>query len=136
MGTAIRTEGSPPCRVGQKILLGPTGALAGTLGCAEFDDAAIADAPGVLAEGRPSTRTYPHELGTVEVFLEPFVRSSCCREQRTNARHHVSGLLSDLESKDAETVATIKELIETRVRSVFGNCCARDERTPASSLLA
>jgi molybdopterin adenylyltransferase len=74
MATAVRTEGNPPCRVGQKILLGPTGALAGTLGCAEFDDAAIADAPGVLEEGRPSTRTYPHELGTVEVFLEPFVR--------------------------------------------------------------
>jgi molybdopterin adenylyltransferase len=74
MATAVRTEGSPPCRVGQKILLGPTGALAGTLGCAEFDDAAIADAPGVLAEGRPSTRTYPHELGSVEVFLEPFAR--------------------------------------------------------------
>jgi len=74
LGTAIKTEGNPPCRVGQKILLGPTGALAGTLGCAEFDDAAIADAPGVLAEGRPATRTYPHELGTVEVFLEPFTR--------------------------------------------------------------
>jgi molybdopterin adenylyltransferase len=74
LGTAVKTEGNPPCRVGQKILLGPTGALAGTLGCAEFDDAAIADAPGVLAEGRPSTRTYPHELGSVEVFLEPFTR--------------------------------------------------------------
>jgi len=74
LGTAVRTEGSPPCRVGQKILLGPTGALAGTLGCAEFDDAAIADAAAVLAEGRPSTRTYPHELGSVEVFLEPFTR--------------------------------------------------------------
>jgi len=74
LGTAVKTEGNPPCRVGQKILLGPTGALAGTLGCAEFDDAAIAHAPGVLAEGRPSTRTYPHELGSVEVFLEPFTR--------------------------------------------------------------
>src|SRR2546422_1044140 len=32
LGTAVKTEGNPPCRVGQKILLGPNGALAGTLG--------------------------------------------------------------------------------------------------------
>ena len=72
MGTAVKTEGSPPCRVGQKILVGPSGAVAGTLGCAEFDDAAIADSPEVLSGGKPTTATYTHELGTVEVFLEPF----------------------------------------------------------------
>ncbi len=73
VGTAIRTEGDPPCAVGQKILLGPDGALAGTLGCAEFDQAAVSDAPNVLSGRRPVTRTYTHDLGTVEVFLEPFV---------------------------------------------------------------
>jgi len=74
LATAIRVEGDPPCRVGQKMLLGPGGGLAGTLGCAEFDDAAIGDAPGVLASGEPATRVYTHDLGTVEVFFEPSVR--------------------------------------------------------------
>jgi molybdopterin adenylyltransferase len=74
LATAIRVEGDPPCRVGQKMLLGPGGGLAGTLGCAEFDDAAIGDAPAVLASGAPATRVYTHDLGTVEVFLEPSVR--------------------------------------------------------------
>jgi molybdopterin adenylyltransferase len=74
VATAVRTEGSPPCRVGQKILLGRGGALAGTLGCAEFDDAAIADAPRVLDGGGPATATYTHDLGTVEVLLEPYLR--------------------------------------------------------------
>jgi molybdenum cofactor synthesis domain-containing protein len=71
VATAIRVEGDPPCRVGQKMLLGPDGPLAGTLGCAEFDDSAVTDAPGVLEGGSPTTRTYRHDLGTVEVFLEP-----------------------------------------------------------------
>jgi molybdopterin adenylyltransferase len=75
LATAIRVEGSPPCRVGQKMLLGAGGGLAGTLGCAEFDDAAIADAPALLASRAPATRTYSHELGTVDVFLEPLARS-------------------------------------------------------------
>jgi molybdopterin adenylyltransferase len=74
VATAIRIEGDPPCRVGQKMLLGAGGALAGTLGCAEFDDAAIGDAPAILAGGTPATRVYTHDLGTVEVFLEPSIR--------------------------------------------------------------
>jgi molybdopterin adenylyltransferase len=74
LATAVRTEGDPPCKVGQKMLLGPSGALAGTLGCAEFDDSAVSDAPGVLQSRAPATRTYTHDLGTVEVFLEPFLR--------------------------------------------------------------
>jgi molybdopterin adenylyltransferase len=74
LATAVRVEGDPPCRVGQKLLLGAGGPLAGTLGCAEFDDAALADAPGVLADRSPATRTYAHELGSVDVFLEPLLR--------------------------------------------------------------
>jgi molybdopterin adenylyltransferase len=73
VATAIRVEGDPPCRVGQKILLGPSGPLAGTLGCAEFDDSAVADGRDVLKAAAPVTRTYRHELGSIEVFLEPFV---------------------------------------------------------------
>lgn len=75
VATAIRVHGSPPCVPGQKILLGREGPLAGTLGCAEFDTGAVGDAPGVLADGRPSVRTYQHELGSVEVYLEPYRRA-------------------------------------------------------------
>jgi molybdenum cofactor synthesis domain-containing protein len=74
LATTVRIEGDPPCRVGQKMLLGTGGPLAGTLGCAEFDEAATADAPGVLRDREPSTRTYTHDLGSIEVFLEPVVR--------------------------------------------------------------
>src|SRR5436190_3676553 len=59
---AVKVHGSPPCRVGQRLVLGPGGPLEGTRGCAEFDSAAVADAPGVLASREPATRTYEHEL--------------------------------------------------------------------------
>jgi molybdenum cofactor synthesis domain-containing protein len=71
VATAVRVEGKPPCRVGQKMLLGRHGPLSGTLGCAEFDDAAAADAPAILDARSPSTRTYTHDLGSIEVLLEP-----------------------------------------------------------------
>jgi molybdopterin adenylyltransferase len=74
LATAVRVEGSPPCRIGQKLVLGAAGPLAGTLGCAEFDEAAAADAPPILAERVPATRVYTHDLGSIEVFLEPFLR--------------------------------------------------------------
>jgi molybdopterin adenylyltransferase len=74
VATAVRVHGSPPCRPGQRMVIGPGGPLEGTLGCAEFDAAAVADAPAVLTSGEPAVRTYDHELGTVEVFLEPRVR--------------------------------------------------------------
>ena len=75
LATAIKVHGSPPCVPGQKILVGGEGPLAGTLGCAEFDSGAVADAPGVLAKGSPAVRTYQHELGSVEVYLEPHRRA-------------------------------------------------------------
>jgi xanthine dehydrogenase accessory factor len=74
VATAVKVEGDPPCRVGQKILLGPSGPLSGTLGCAEFDSGATEDAPLFLRSGSPGTRTYTHELGSVEVYLEPYLR--------------------------------------------------------------
>ena len=70
------------------MVLGRGGALSGTLGCAEFDDAAIADAPGILASGTPATRTYPHDLGTVEWWVQFWTYSSrlaiTVREARAN----------------------------------------------------
>lgn len=74
--TAVSVHGSPPCSVGNRILIGPSGPLEGTLGCSEFDSAAMADAPAILASGRPETRSYEHELGTVEVFLEPHLEAT------------------------------------------------------------
>ncbi len=73
MITAVKQIGSPPCPVGAKIVIGPGGPLEGTLGCAEFDAAALADAPVALASGKPQTSTYHHELGDIEVFIEPHV---------------------------------------------------------------
>lgn len=48
-------------------------------------------------------------LPRLESFLQPFVRSLCSPEQRTNARHYVQGLLSDLPSKDAESIAYLHD---------------------------
>jgi molybdenum cofactor synthesis domain-containing protein len=68
---AVRVHGSPPCRVGNEMRIVPGAEVHGTLGCAEFDEAAVRDAAEILASGEPSVRTYHHEAGDVEVFLEP-----------------------------------------------------------------
>ncbi len=68
---AVKVHGSPPCRVGNRLRVVPQGPVNGTLGCAEFDSAATADAAEILASGEPQTRTYHHELGDIEVLLEP-----------------------------------------------------------------
>src|SRR4051794_31573250 len=73
--TAVAVRGNPPCRVGQKLAIGPGGPLEGTLGCSEFDSGTVGDAAGVAAAGRPEVRTYVHDLGEVDVFLEPEVAS-------------------------------------------------------------
>lgn len=75
LATAVRVHREPPCRPGQKLLLGPHGPLAGTLGCSEFDAAAVAETPGVLDAGEPRLRTFDHDLGSVEVHLEPYRRA-------------------------------------------------------------
>lgn len=74
LATAIRTDGAPPCQPGQKLLLSAEGPLSGTLGCSEFDDSAAIDAAQVLSTGQPVLRTYTHDLGTVEVYLEPYLQ--------------------------------------------------------------
>ena len=72
LATVIRLDGRPPSRPGAKVLLSRATALAGTLGCAEFDAAALADAPELLEEGSPALRTYRHDLGSIDVYLEPY----------------------------------------------------------------
>jgi molybdenum cofactor synthesis domain-containing protein len=77
LATAVRTEGEPPCSPGMAVLVGgePTTArtLAGTLGCAEFDEAVVAEAPAVLAQGEARVTRLPHAHGSIEVQLQPFV---------------------------------------------------------------
>src|SRR3954470_11860484 len=48
-------------------------------------------------------------LPRLETFLKPFVASLRCDEQRTNTHHYVSGLLSNLKSKDAESIASLHD---------------------------
>jgi xanthine dehydrogenase accessory factor len=69
--TAVKVLGSPPCEVGSEMSIVPGGEVHGTLGCAEFDAAAVEAAAEVLASGEPQTRTLHHDLGDVEVFFRP-----------------------------------------------------------------
>lgn len=80
VATVVRTDGRPPSRAGAKLLVEPGAesgprALAGTLGCSEFDAAALADAAAILAGAVPALRTYAHDLGSIEVYLEPYAPS-------------------------------------------------------------
>ena len=68
---AVRITGSPPCAVGYEMSMVPGGEVHGTLGCAEFDAAAVLAAAEILAGGDPEVRTFRHDEGDVEVYLEP-----------------------------------------------------------------
>jgi SRSO17 transposase len=48
-------------------------------------------------------------LPRLESFLQPFVAILRTPEQQTNAQHYVQGLLSDLESKDVESIAYLHD---------------------------
>jgi molybdopterin adenylyltransferase len=71
--TAVKQIGSPPCPVGARIVIGPGGPLEGTLGCAEFDAAAVIAAHDALAAEAvaPHTALFHHDLGDIEVFVDP-----------------------------------------------------------------
>jgi molybdopterin adenylyltransferase len=68
---AVRVVGSPPCSVGNAMTIVPGGEIRGTLGCAEFDTAAVSAAAEVQASGAPEMRTFHHPEGGVDVYLEP-----------------------------------------------------------------
>jgi molybdopterin adenylyltransferase len=68
---AVRLIGSPPCRVGNTMTIVPGGVVHGTLGCAEFDAAAVEAAAEVFERGEPEVRTFHHHDGDVDVYLEP-----------------------------------------------------------------
>src|SRR5437588_10753486 len=71
LATVIKLDGEPPSRPGAKLLMSRTATLAGTLGCSEFDAAALDDAARVAEAGSPELRTYRHDLGSIEAYLEP-----------------------------------------------------------------
>jgi len=48
-------------------------------------------------------------LPRMETFLRPFVEVLQTPEQQCNARHYVQGLLSDLGSKDVESIAYLHD---------------------------
>ncbi|MEO8743963.1 MAG: XdhC/CoxI family protein [Candidatus Dormiibacterota bacterium] len=73
LATVIKVESEPPSHAGAKILMSRTATLAGTLGCSEFDSAALADAARVADGAIPVLRTYRHDLGSIEVYLEPYL---------------------------------------------------------------
>ena len=72
LATVIKLDGEPPSHPGAKLLMSSAAAIAGTLGCSEFDSAALADAAGIARAGAPQLRTYRHDLGSIEVYLEPY----------------------------------------------------------------
>ena len=72
LATVVKLDGEPPSQPGAKLLMSRDAAIAGTLGCSEFDSAAIADSDGIATGGSPGMRTYRHDLGSIEVYLEPY----------------------------------------------------------------
>jgi len=72
LATVIKVDGKPPSQPGAKLLMSRTAAIAGTLGCSEFDSAALADSAAIAGEASPQTRTYRHDLGSIDVYLEPY----------------------------------------------------------------
>jgi len=75
LATVIKLDGEPPSQPGSKLLMSGEAPIAGTLGCSEFDSAALADSQSVAAGGAPQMRTYRHDLGSIEVYLEPYAAS-------------------------------------------------------------
>jgi xanthine dehydrogenase accessory factor len=71
LATVIKLDGAPPSNPGDKALFSRTAHLGGTLGCSEFDAAAQAEAAEVAQAGRTKLSTYRHDLGSIEVYLEP-----------------------------------------------------------------
>jgi hypothetical protein len=63
----------------------------------------------LLADAVVPERLLRGVLPRLETFLQPFVSALLSPEQQTNARHYVQGLLSDLDSKDVESIAYLHD---------------------------
>jgi SRSO17 transposase len=73
-------------------------------------------------------------LPRLEEFLRPFTESLISEQQKTNASHYVQGLLSDLESKDAESIAYLHDRERQGLQKFLGQ--ADWDHRPLSSELA
>src|ERR1051325_2444198 len=73
LATVAKLDGEPPSQTGAKLLMSRTAALAGTLGCSEFDSAALAEAASIAVAGAPAIRTSRHHLGSIDVYVEPYI---------------------------------------------------------------
>ena len=63
----------------------------------------------MLIDAEVSASLFRGVMPRLEAFLQPFVAALRPGEQRTNARHYVSGLMSDLDSKDVESIAYLHD---------------------------
>ena len=72
-------------------------------------------------------------MSRLETFLQPYVAALGSPEQRTNAQHYVQGLLSDLESKDAESIAYLHDRERQGLQKFIGQ--AAWEHGPLLSVL-
>jgi SRSO17 transposase len=73
-------------------------------------------------------------LPRLEEFLRPFTVGLCSPEQRSNARDYVQGLLSDLDSKTAESIAYLHDRERQGLQKFLGQ--ADWEHTPLITELA
>ena len=73
LATVIKLDGEPPSQPGAKLLMTRNAPLAGSLGCSEFDSAALADSAAIATSGAPQVRTYRHDLGSIDVYVEPYI---------------------------------------------------------------
>ena len=56
----------------------------------------------------------------LETFLQPFVESLGSTEQKTNSKQYVSGLLSDLDGKDIESIAYLHDRARQGLQKFIG----------------
>src|SRR5260370_281576 len=59
-------------------------------------------------------------LPRLQDFLQPFVQALHTPEQQTNAHHYVHGLLSDLDSKDVESIAYLHDRERQGLQNFIG----------------
>jgi SRSO17 transposase len=76
----------------------------------------------LLEDAELPPRLLQGALPRLETFLKPYVEELCSPEQRTNAQHYVHGLLSDLESKDAESIAYLHDRERQGLQKFIGQC--------------
>ena len=124
---AVRVHGAPPCAVGASMSIVVGGQVHGTLGCAEFDAAAVAAAAEVAASGAPQMRTLTHDLGDVDVYFEPRRRvSTAVVVSATDVARALVGILEGLDYRVL--------LVEPRRERVLGDDPPARDAIDAGSL--